>query len=74
MIEESRQGSTIDVPDRNTGLMQPDEDMPAGTAEDTQLGGAKTLRRASLEKSVAAIEVVLEFAWMLDQMTLTPAP
>ena len=30
MIEESIQGSASDVPDRNTGLMQPDEDMPAG--------------------------------------------
>lgn len=66
MIEESSQGSTIDIPDSNTGLMQPDEDMPTGTAVDTQPGEAITLRCASLEKSVEVIEVVLEFAWMLD--------
>ena len=74
MIEESIQGSAIDVPDRNTGLMQPDEDMSARTAVDTQPDRAITLRRASTEKGVEMIEVGLEFAWMFNPSLVFQEP
>ena len=74
MIEESIQGSAIDVPDRTTGLMQPDKDMPARAAVDTPPDRAITLRRVSIEKGVEMIEVGLELAWMFNPSLIFQEP
>ena len=74
MIEESIQGSATDVPDRTTGRMQPDKDMPARAAVDTQPDRAITLRRASIEKGVEMIEVGLKLAWMFNPSLILQEP